>query len=236
MKILASDYDGTLNHNGFDSLKLDAIARWRAAGNLFGLVSGRSADALWELVDRDGFGFDFMIANNGAVVLDHNRHVLHAQRCDGRLVLPLLRAMFDLGCPSAYLTAEHTSVIQPSEIAALPSIPWFYQISTFLSAEQEALEISSRLRSRFGDHLNPLPNGTCIDCVPAGVNKAQGLYRLVESLGANAEDVITVGDQMNDADMLSAFRSYAMSNGAEAIRNLADEVIPGVPELIDREL
>ena len=51
MKILASDYDGTLNYNGFDSQKLDAIARWRAAGNLFGLVSGRSADSLWELAE-----------------------------------------------------------------------------------------------------------------------------------------------------------------------------------------
>ena len=151
MKILASDYDGTLNYNGFDSQKLDAIARWRAAGNLFGLVSGRSADSLWELADRDGFGFDFMIANNGAVVLDRERHVLHAQRCDGDLVLPVLRAMFAWDCPSAYLTADHTSVIQPSEVASLPSIPWFYQISTFLETSQEALEISSLLRVRFGD-------------------------------------------------------------------------------------
>ena len=41
MKILASDYDGTLNYNGIDDRKRMALDKWRTAGNLFGLVSGR---------------------------------------------------------------------------------------------------------------------------------------------------------------------------------------------------
>lgn len=236
MKILASDYDGTLNYNGFDSRKREAIDRWRSAGNLFGLVSGRSADSLWELAERDGFGFDFMIANNGAAVLDRNRKLLFDIRCDGSLVFPLLHDLFEWKCPSAYLTADHTRVIQPEEMNALPSVPWFYQISTFLEAEQDAAQISERIRGRFGAHLNPLPNGTCIDCVPAGASKAEGIRRLIEALGAGPDDVITVGDQMNDASMISAFRSYAMANGAEAIRRMAGGIVPGIPELIEREL
>ena len=245
MKILASDYDGTLSYGGFDAEKREAIARWRAAGNLFGLVSGRSADSLWELADTQDFGFDFMIGNNGAVVLDRDRRILSDSRCDGSEALPLIRALFAWGCPIAALHGMESWTIRPTEEACgegectvdqLPSIPWFYQISTFLSSEREALEISERIRARFGSCLNPLPNGTCIDCVPTGVNKAQGIYRLIEALGADKGDVITVGDQMNDADMISAFRSYAMASGAEAIRRMADAVTPGVPELIDREL
>ena len=40
MKILACDYYGTLNVGGVVSQEnIEAIAAWRAAGNLFGMVS-----------------------------------------------------------------------------------------------------------------------------------------------------------------------------------------------------
>ena len=34
MKIIGSDYDGTLSHGGIDDVKRQAIADWRAAGNI----------------------------------------------------------------------------------------------------------------------------------------------------------------------------------------------------------
>ena len=41
MRIIGSDYDGTLNHGGFDETKLNAIEKWRSEGNIFALISGR---------------------------------------------------------------------------------------------------------------------------------------------------------------------------------------------------
>lgn len=47
MKILASDYDGTLRVNEkVESYDLDMIHKHRAAGNLFGLVTGRSMESI----------------------------------------------------------------------------------------------------------------------------------------------------------------------------------------------
>ena len=37
MKIIASDYDGTLNHGGIDDKKREAIKKWRDAGNVLRL-------------------------------------------------------------------------------------------------------------------------------------------------------------------------------------------------------
>ena len=56
MKIIASDYDGTLNHGGFDDAKLNAIDRWRKAGNIFALISGRSPSDLLRLYREKEFG------------------------------------------------------------------------------------------------------------------------------------------------------------------------------------
>ena len=42
MKVAASDYDGTLLRGGkIDAETKEGIARWRAAGHKFGVVSGR---------------------------------------------------------------------------------------------------------------------------------------------------------------------------------------------------
>ena len=49
MKIICSDYDGTLNHGGITDEKLSAIRKWQENGKLFAVVSGRQADFYYEL-------------------------------------------------------------------------------------------------------------------------------------------------------------------------------------------
>lgn len=68
------------------------------------------------------------------------------------------------------------------------------------------------------------------------MNKAKGLTHLLELVGARHDDMITVGDNINDSDMIREFKSYAMENGVQTIKDLADFVTPGVAELIQREL
>jgi hydroxymethylpyrimidine pyrophosphatase-like HAD family hydrolase len=53
MKIIASDYDGTLNHGGIGEEKRNAIKKWREKGNKFGIVSGRMADDLFRIYKRE---------------------------------------------------------------------------------------------------------------------------------------------------------------------------------------
>jgi len=68
------------------------------------------------------------------------------------------------------------------------------------------------------------------------MNKAQGLRILADYLGADYSDIIAVGDNINDSDMIREFRSYAMENGVDQIKALADFITPGVGELIEKEL
>ena len=49
MKILCSDYDGTLSHGGVDEKKLAAISAWRKKGNKFGIITGRRTSFYREL-------------------------------------------------------------------------------------------------------------------------------------------------------------------------------------------
>lgn len=42
MKILGSDYDGTLTVGGITERKIEAVNNWRACRNRFGIIIGRN--------------------------------------------------------------------------------------------------------------------------------------------------------------------------------------------------
>lgn len=245
MKIIASDYDGTLNHGGIDDTKRNAIKRWRKAGNLFGLVSGRYAPDLIELCRKNDFECDFLLGSNGAVILTPEGRILEEDRCDGNLAMPLLEFIMNIGCEWASVHTNFRCIIDERDderlegeftLKTLPVIPYFNQISTILPDDKEAARVTEAIRNKFGEHLNPLQNGRCIDVVSADMNKAKGLCNLLKIFGAEHNDMITVGDNINDTHMIAEFRSYAMENAVQSIKDIADYITPGVTELIEREM
>ena len=246
MRIIASDYDGTLNYNGIDENKRNAIQKWRSAGNLFVLVTGRHAINGLELHQEQQFGCDYFVGSNGAVIMNSAGEVVHADCCEMQLMIPLLEYLFELGCDFALIHAERWLYIYPSgkmgdrepacTLDTLPEVPFYTQVCTWIPSEEQAACIAQKVKERFGDHFNPMQNGTSVDIVRGDVNKATGLTHLLKLVGARHEDMITVGDNTNDYHMIEAFRSYAMANGVQSIKELADFVTPSVTQLIEWEL
>ena len=97
MKIIASDFDGTFSHNGVDAAKKDAVKRWRNAGNVIGLVSGRGRGDVLGIGKESGVDFDFFIANNGSVILDGKGNSIKEFRGDGDVIDPLVRFILEIG-------------------------------------------------------------------------------------------------------------------------------------------
>ncbi|MBQ8783126.1 MAG: HAD hydrolase family protein [Clostridia bacterium] len=246
MKIIGSDYDGTLNHNGIDDKKKKAIQSWRDAGNIFALISGRGIESVLEIYKEKQFPCDYLIADNGAVIMKTDGSIISDVRCDAELTVPLFKLLFKCGCRWGHIQTSFSCRIYDDAddcedddeftLENMPDIPYFNQISTELPDFETAAEVTACIKEHFGKKLNPLQNGTCIDIVRADMNKAKGLYILMEHLGANYDDIIVVGDNINDRDMIKEFRSYAMENGVDVIKELADYVTPGVAELISKEL
>ena len=245
MKIIASDYDGTFNRNGITEFKKEALAKWRRAGNLFGIISGRGYPSLKECIDSHPFEYDFLVCNNGAVIYNTDGKIMFEARCEGSKAKPFIEDLFLWGCPMANIDKDipirivnTTDSLDDDEIylSQLPEIEYFNQISTYLETVEAAAEIVKKIEDKYSHILTPLQNGNCIDIVPVGVNKAQGLYSLLDVIGGTYDDVIAVGDDINDTHMIAEFRSYAMENGVDSIKALADYIIADVTEIIEKEI
>lgn len=248
MKIIASDYDGTLNHGGIDKEKTEAISNWRKAGNIFSIISGRGAPDLVKLYNKQSFECDYLIADNGAVIMKPNGEIVCEDKIDTSVTEPFLQFLFSQGCKWGYVqTSFPCRVFKDYDfedydedecftLDKLPQFPYVYQINTALDSFEEATKVTEAIKENFGDVLNPLQNGSCIDIVSVNMDKAKGIYKFIDLLGAKYEDVIAVGDNVNDKDMIKEFRSYAMENAVPLIKELADFETTSVTDLIYREL
>lgn len=245
MKILASDYDGTLNEGWVDDEKRAAVARWREAGNLFGIISGRGIRNIMDLMEEDGITCDFLIGDNGASIARGNGEVISEALCDGQVAREIIEYFFSRGCNWCWVRPYPEKIVLPEGSdpkpwectpSTLPKIDKFTQISAAFTEADMAKESAEKLREIYGEELNFLQNGNCIDIVRSDVNKAVGIYKLMEAVRGKYEDVITVGDNYNDADMIREFRSYAMDNAVPLIKELANATTKSVTELIYREL
>ena len=251
MKILGSDLDGTLSHEGIGEAKCAAVHAWRDAGHKFGIISGRGGHYLPEIWrSYPALELDFFAACNGGYITDGEGRLIYEMRCTNVSVPRFSADLSAWGCKYIHVNGDqYFCVIEKSEdkpswisekdavlLADVPNLDYFYQISVQVPTEEGAAALVELIRKKYGKWLNPLQNGTCIDIVPQGVNKAEGLYRLMEHYGCTYEDVIAVGDNINDADMIREFRSYAMANGVKSIKELADYVIADVVDLIEKEI
>ena len=245
MKLIGSDYDGTLNHGGIDEEKLCAIRRWREAGHIFGVISGRGPDFLAELTEKLGDNFDFYASCNGGVAVDAKGAELFNYRCEGVDARAFVADLLAWGAPLAYVNVDDRCFMVGNAattervdymIEEMPDIPYFQKMAVFLPGPDEAGVLTAKVREKYGDKVNALQNWWCVDIAPYGVDKAAGLRRLAAHFGVAEADIIAVGDNLNDAAMVGAFRGYAMAQGSEELKKIATCITESVTDLIIKEL
>lgn len=255
MKILASDYDGTLCLDGtVTQTTKKALERWKAAGHLFGIVTGRDIRMTRDVITEHGLTVDFTICNNGCVIYDGNLKEVHSNHLPPDIVNELIHCEMlkrssyivladqqgryvydDHYDPKRYPHPKvyHTAVLTQRDITKDSR---FYQMDTRYQTAEEMHEISTLLEKTFQDRITINPNVDTIDLTPIGVTKCTGLMRCAQINGWQQGQVITVGDGFNDLPMLLHYKGYAMETAVEEIKNQVGKTVAAVEELIDLEL
>ena len=248
IKLIASDYDGTLNRHGISERVRNAIEAWRAAGNLFGIVSGRGIYNIAAVLANDGLDCDFLIGNNGAVVGNGKGEVLlyTTEKAPlGREIAAFVMARGGRQASVNYFGGEYLVVDGARKARHADDERYktldhyeerdFTQISTYCDSIVEATLLCDLINETFGERVTALLNGVCIDIVPKGIDKAEGIRRLCGLWEISENAVCTVGDNYNDVAMLKAFRSYAVSNAVDYVKQIASAVVEDIAELCEKE-
>ena len=250
MKIIASDYDGTLRRRrGIEQKDREAVEAWRGSGNLFGVVTGRDEPFIEHMVAEDKLEIDFIIIYNGADIyeFDGARPTLVKRILgeSGRLreMLPLILrkpgdwAEFITPGGNYYFTYGDERGGGDSrgnwfKAEALSDVREFTQIYALYETEGEALEVARCLSEGFGGDVSPLVNGSWLNVAPAGVTKATGVLEYAKLKSVSKQNIYAIGDSYNDMAMIREFNGFTLENGADDLKKIARAVYAGVWELV----
>lgn len=245
MKLIASDYDGTFSNGSLED-RQRAVANWQAAGNKFGIVSGRCLEELVQIANREGAKCDFLISSGGMRICDGAGSILSEEKCPGEWLSEILPFIFQNGCTWCYIHGDPSFVVNyPNDsvsfvtcvtIEEATKISCFYQISAVCEHEEDAKKLAKALQEQYTSWVNPLQNGATVDIVHAGVDKAQSIRRLLKLWEIEEKNAIVAGDNFNDLPMICAFRSYAMVNAPQSVQDAADYVVSDIVAIINKEL
>ncbi|TPM40677.1 HAD-IIB family hydrolase [Mesorhizobium sp. B2-3-4] len=209
---LATDYDGTLAHDGTVSKKtLAALERFKKSGRKLLLVTGRELPDLKRVFPDVGL-FDKVVAENGALIYTPASE-------EERTISPEPEPKF--------VARLKKQGVKPLSVGRSIVATWEPHQATVLDTIK-----------KMGLELEIIFNKGAVMVLPSGINKATGLAAALEDLRLSPHNVVGVGDAENDHAFLQACGcGVAVDNAIPAVKSTADLVMrgargKGVEELI----
>ncbi len=243
MKIIASDFDGTfVRSESVNPVDIDAVKRWQAAGNLFGFNSGRCCADMVATAHRYLEGQaapDFYVCGGGSVVCDKEGKIIWDVRFDSSAMKEVRDLAAEYGMPRcvAFFGNERYPMIVKREVQPFPEdVAEYNHVSTSSKDKDFSKGFANALMEKLGDKINAQVNGLSVDIVAHGVTKSTGLYEVMKVFGVAKEDVITIGDNHNDYDMVKDFNGCAVHRATPRLKEIARRIYNDFGELVDEHL
>ncbi|MCD8351746.1 MAG: Cof-type HAD-IIB family hydrolase [Planctomycetaceae bacterium] len=249
MRIVASDYDGTLYERGkMLGDVAPAIRAWRAAGNLFGFATGRDFYMTAPEADKWGLEADFYVCLNGGAIFDSERRLLHSRTLEDSLIPRLIQHPAAQASMHLQLSGVEPLRVVLGEGSWFPRLGFEYeelsldeamalrglgQISVAYTSLEECARWDEALRRDFGDAILPHRNKMSIDINPPGVDKASGLGWLLLDRGWSRDEFYVVGDGVNDVSMIREFGGFTVPGADPAVVAVATKTYPDVPAMLE---
>lgn len=256
MKLIASDIDDTFIRGDKEELfkNIEAVKRWRAAGNIFVFATGRD----WISVDYDakknGIEYDLLVALNGGFICDEKGKEYYKKTIDNQIARDVIEMLDEPsngqllvqngidGCYKVHYVEGNKKIMKLYE-----KVNELYKYTPEEALRREVVSVGCRLdckdrvqklcdevNSKYNDQINAVANTFYVCVAGADISKASGIKRVMEHYGIKEENVYTIGDDYNDIPMIEEFYGAAMENGAGAVKSAAEVVVTSVHEFIDR--
>ena len=253
IKIAASDFDGTLfRAEKISAEDFEAIKNWRAAGNKFGIVTGRAYVMLAPLLRDFDLAIDFALCCNGAAMYDGDGKLFHEVELPKKILAAIIDEPFaqksfhfafeaaaEIFCAcvkeNSWVVREQNrwrfplKIVEPAEILTLPKIN---QLALDFASPDEALAAAEILNKKFGDVIFAQKNTHSVDVVPFGMNKARGVENLLRLRNWDGK-VFAVGDESNDLPMIKKFGGYTVATAKDFVKREATEIFDSVGAMLN---
>ena len=243
-RLMAVDIDGTLlnNEGHITEATRNAIRQGVEHGLIFTIATGRPIQGVEHFNEMLGLDLPYITYNGSMVVMGKSKEILYEQKMDpedaktiymlgleygatvivwahNRLYVNILNEdalLYSKAARQAALLMEEPEIVLESGVS---KILW---IDAIPKIDQAQKEVGKRLSGNVNYHTS---NPIYLEFVDKKASKAIAMEKLGEYYGIHREEMIAVGDGLNDLSMIEyAGLGVAMANAADEIKNKADYV------------
>lgn len=192
IKLIVFDLDNTLAPVGKGILPetIEMLRQIEKSGRTIAICSGKPTFYTCGVMRQVGLGNPILIGENGAVIqfgvdLPPRRYEVQKYSNEAKETIRFLREKIEEAMPYVWF--------QPNEIGLTP----------FLT-KQEEFDTVNKILEDYKDQVNDVivyEQSDCFDITPNGVTKKSGIENLAKILAVLPEEMIAVGDGINDYPM-----------------------------------
>ena len=229
MKILVSDFDDSFYTKDYSIEEaVKKIKEFRNKGNKFILATGRSVtNLLKELSNYDPYIYDYLLCNDGSIIYDSNLSelfrddLIHENRHGIVMMLNASDAVTKVTIDNGYDFLEN------------PDSEGVRLIGTLNTEKRdEAVKLLNEVLDKYKDYTGYLSNYYMM-ILNNYMDKGYALNKLCELENLNKDDIYTLGDEVNDYQLVRDFKGYAIEGANKILDKVKTGTVKNIGELID---
>ena len=255
-QLIATDLDGTiLFDRKVSATDLGAMRRWRSAGNLLVVDTGKSVFATRDTLEPLGVVFDYAVTFTGAVLVDGDYRIVTSLFLPDGLAREIVMSLQGIDGLTVFATTLETDhiisdtyhEISPILQVFVPMAPGEMRGRRFIGVPMRVRDddvrerIVADLAGRWGEQLEVVRNQEFLDVIPAGATKGAGLNDLVAWLTrpdgphpGESVETWTFGDSWNDIPMHEAAdHAVALPWSPPEVAAVCERTAASMAELVD---
>ncbi|UZW13495.1 HAD family hydrolase [Clostridium pasteurianum] len=249
IKMIVSDLDGTLVNSYKEGYKISSklieeIHNFERKGKIFTIATGRSKEAALSVIKELDISFPYIVYN-GAEIIDKGGNQIYSDTFLLKTWILFLDRLQELGASvifsydgqifclkytdriSVYEKKEmiKCEVIDKSLLDSNIEVNKILIIGDVEKYKQCWNELDEISKSEFRYVIS---EDDYMEILTKGISKGSALKKLKEYLNIKDEEVVTIGNHMNDKELIEeAHIGVAVANAVDGLKNIANIITDG---------
>lgn len=211
MKLIVSDFDLTFFDENYDE-NIKLINNFVDKGNMFVIATGRSYELLKKEIENKNIKFKYLICSDGAVILDENLNILRQIVFDDYIIEIIEYLKKDTNLLSIDIDSNNLGISG---------------VYCVFDDMEYAKVVLGFILNNYNVDGYITTHG--INIINKGISKVNGIDYIKDILKIKDENIYTVGDNVNDLEMITKYNGYWVGNKNNSVNNFKEFI-----EQIDR--
>lgn len=235
-QIVFSDYDGTIYINEQDMEKnIKCIEEYRNFGGKFVIVTGRSKTSVYGVIEKYNIPYDYIIANNGAIIYDSDGNKIYEQTITKDASSRIIKYLNLKDNTELFFYDENDKVEYHNQE--------LLKIRAKTCEIESAKDIEQEINCLFKDSVIAFAgfpfvyysnlNYAIVEIVSKKAGKENSIKKLLEILNMSSKEAVTIGDGRNDINMIKKYNGYSIETAEVEVKEVASKIFKSVGDVLE---